>query len=128
MKLQQAVSQKKLTLVEKRKRSHMLRISLEGLLRRCWTSMMLLHQIPSIVFTRDFWLGKLAIEETIDNDKRTITFSPILRERLGHHIHGEIWATNIKEVLKQNQLLDRPIHVISANMHSVMNSILPLRY
>jgi hypothetical protein len=46
----------------------------------------------------------------------------------GHHIHGEIWATNIKEVLKQNQLLDRPIHVISANMHSVMNSILPLRY
>jgi hypothetical protein len=37
-------------------------------------------------FTRDFWLGKLAIEETIDNDKRTITFSPILRERLGHHI------------------------------------------
>jgi hypothetical protein len=79
-------------------------------------------------FLHDFLLGKLAIEETIDNHKRTITFSPILRERLGHHIHGEIWATNIKEVLKQNQLLDRPIHVISANMHSVMNSILPLRY
>jgi hypothetical protein len=77
--------------------------------------MMLLHQIPWIVFYVIFWLGKLAIEETIDN-KRTITFSPILRERLGHHIHGEIWATNIKEVLKQNQLLDRPIHVISANM------------
>jgi hypothetical protein len=90
--------------------------------------MMLLHQIPRIVLHVIFWLGKLAIEETIDNDKRTITFSPILRERLGHHIHGEIWATNIKEVLKQNQLLDRPIHVISANMHSVMNSILPLRY
>jgi hypothetical protein len=37
-----------------------------------------LHQIPIDRFTRDFWLGKLAIEETIDNDKRTITFSPIL--------------------------------------------------
>jgi hypothetical protein len=70
-----------------------------------------------------YWLGKLAIEEVIDDNKRTITFSPILRERLGHHIHGEIWATNIKEVLESNQLLDRPIHVISANMHSVMNSI-----
>ncbi len=70
-----------------------------------------------------YWLGKLAIEEVIDNNKRTITFSPILRERLGHHIHGEIWATNIKEVLNENNLLDRPIHVISANMHSVMNSI-----
>lgn len=70
-----------------------------------------------------YWLGKLAIEEVVDNNKRTITFSPILRERLGHHIHGEIWANNIKEVLNQNNLLDRPIHIISANMHSVMNSI-----
>ncbi len=70
-----------------------------------------------------YWLGKLAIEEIVENNKRTITFSPVLRERLGHHIHGEIWATNIKEVLKENNLLGRPIHVISANMHSVMNSI-----
>jgi hypothetical protein len=70
-----------------------------------------------------YWLGKLAIEEVVNDNKRTITFSPILRERLGHHIHGEIWATNIKEVLKKNKLLNRPIHVISANMHSVMNSI-----
>ncbi|KQB43344.1 hypothetical protein B6A10_00420 [Flavobacterium sp. L1I52] len=70
-----------------------------------------------------FWLGKLAMEEVVTNNKRTITFSPILRERLGHHIHGEIWATHIKEVLKTNHLLERPIHIISANMHSVMNSI-----
>ncbi len=70
-----------------------------------------------------YWLGKIAIEEVIDNNKRTITFSPILRERLGHHIHGEIWANSIKEVLKNNDLLERPIHIISANMHSVMNSL-----
>jgi hypothetical protein len=70
-----------------------------------------------------YWLGKLAIEETMGGPKRTVTFSPILQERLGHHIHGEIWADNIKAVLKQNGLLERPIHIISANMHSVMNSI-----
>ena len=70
-----------------------------------------------------YWLGKLAIEEVINNNKRTITFSPVLRERLGHHIHGEIWANKIKEVLYKNNLLERPMHVISANMHSVMNSI-----
>jgi hypothetical protein len=70
-----------------------------------------------------YWLGKLAIEEVINNNKRTVTFSPVLRERLGHHIHGEIWANNIKETLYKNDLLSRPIHVISANMHSVMNSI-----
>lgn len=70
-----------------------------------------------------YWLGKLAIEEVVDNNKRTITFSPILRERLGHHIYGDIWATTIKEVLLQNDLIERPIHIISANMHSVMNSL-----
>ncbi|MFH4963813.1 hypothetical protein V8G69_02315 [Gaetbulibacter sp. M235] len=70
-----------------------------------------------------YWLGKLAIEEQINNNKRTITFSPVLRERLGHHIHGEVWADDIKEVLFKNDLLDRPIHIISANMHSVMNSL-----
>ncbi|RZJ67922.1 MAG: hypothetical protein EOO50_03615 [Flavobacterium sp.] len=70
-----------------------------------------------------YWLGKLAIEELIENNKRTISFSPILRERLGHHIHGEIWANNIKTILRDNNLLNRPIHIISANMHSVMNSL-----
>jgi len=70
-----------------------------------------------------YWLGKLAIEEVLNKDKRTVTFSPVLRERLGHHIHGEIWADRIKDVLHKHGLLKRPIHVISANMHSVMNSI-----
>ncbi len=70
-----------------------------------------------------YWLGKLAIEEQINNNKRTVTFSPVLRERLGHHIHGEIWANTIKETLHKNNLLERPIHIISANMHSVMNTL-----
>jgi len=70
-----------------------------------------------------YWLGKLAINEIVKNQKRTITFSPVLRERLGHHIHGEIWANNIKKTLKAHNLLERPIHIISANMHSVMNSL-----
>ena len=70
-----------------------------------------------------YWLGKLAIDETINNNKRIVTFSPVLRERLGHHIHGEIWADAIKKHLIENNLMHRPIHIISANMHSVMNTI-----
>ncbi len=70
-----------------------------------------------------YWLGKLAIEEIIGNNKRIVTFSPILRERLGHHIHGEIWADAIKNHLLENNLMHRPIHIISANMHSVMNTL-----
>jgi len=70
-----------------------------------------------------YWLGKLAIEEEMGEKKRIVTFTPVLRERLGHHIHGEIWANNIKKTLLKGGLLDRPIHIISANMHSVMNTL-----
>ena len=70
-----------------------------------------------------YLLGKRAIEEIINNSKRTISFTPVLRERLGHHIHGESWANTIKETLQKHQLINRPIHIISANLHSVMNTI-----
>ncbi len=70
-----------------------------------------------------YWLGKLSIEEETTGNRRTITFSGLLRERLGHHIHGERWANSIKETLSKHNLLERPIHIISANMHSVMNSL-----
>src|SRR5690606_18907834 len=70
-----------------------------------------------------YFLGKIAIEETIEDNKRIITFSPVLRESLGHHTYGEQWAHRIKQTLQDNGLLGRPIHIISANMHSVMNSL-----
>ncbi len=70
-----------------------------------------------------YHLGKLAIDELTTNNKRIITFTPVLRERLGHHIHGEKWAYNVKQVLEKNKLLERPLHIISANMHSVMNTL-----
>ena len=70
-----------------------------------------------------YWLGKLAAEEALKDQKRIVTFSPVLRERLGQHLHGEIWATTIKKKLNDLNLIDRPIHIISANMHSVMNTL-----
>ena len=70
-----------------------------------------------------YWMGKIALEELIEGHKRSITFSPVLRERLGHHIHGEIWANTIKKELVKHDLIHRPIHLISANMHSVMNCL-----
>ena len=70
-----------------------------------------------------YYLGNLAIQEVTSNNKRIVTFSPVLRERLGHHIHGEIWASTIKKKLDETNLLARPIHIISANMHSVMNTL-----
>lgn len=66
-------------------------------------------------------LGRLAIDEVTGDDKRTVTFSAVLRERLGHHIHGARWARNIKTTLEQRGWLQRPLHIISSNLHSVMN-------
>jgi len=78
---------------------------------------------PDRFFQLIYWLGQLAINETLENKKRVVTFSSVLNEQIGQHIYGEIWANNIKKILKENHLLERPIHIISANMHSVMNSI-----
>ena len=78
---------------------------------------------PDRFFQLIYWLGQLAINEALENKKRVVTFSSVLNEQIGQHIYGEIWANNIKKTLKENSLLERPIHIISANMHSVMNSI-----
>ncbi len=125
-KLEEVVKQtKKLTLIEREKAlSHA-----SNVLGRTFAEVQDIYddfattEAPDRFLSVIYWLGKLAIEEIVDNNKRTITFSPILRERLGHHIYGDIWATNIKEVLLANDLIERPLHIISANMHSVMNSL-----
>jgi len=81
------------------------------------------EQFPNRFFQVIYWMGKLSLNEIVEDKKREITFSPILRDRIGHHISGESWADNIKNELSKRSLMDRPIHIISANMHSVMNSI-----
>jgi len=78
---------------------------------------------PNRFFQLIYWLGKQALNESLENKKRVITFSSDLRESIGHHTHGEEWASAIKSIMFTNNLLQRPIHIISANMHSVLNSI-----
>ena len=75
------------------------------------------------IFLITYWLGKLSMDEHLDDNDREISFSSSLRERLGHHVYGEMWANKIKEYLYNNKLFERPVHVISSNLHSVMNSI-----
>lgn len=70
-----------------------------------------------------YWLGKIDIEEELNDEYREISFSPTLRNRIGHHIYGERWANQIKNYLDDHDLLERPIHIISANLHSVMNAL-----
>ncbi len=78
---------------------------------------------PNRFFEIVYWMGNLALKELLEDKKHVINFSPILRERIGHHIYGDIWAKNIKDQLKKNNLLHRELHIISANMHSVLNTL-----
>lgn len=125
VKLEQAANKEELS---QREREVAL-IHMANILGRPFIEVMAIHKKLSTTANPErflkiiYWLGKLAIEEETTGNKRAITFSPMLRERLGHHIHGERWANRIKETLQENGLMERPIHIISANMHSVMNSL-----
>ncbi|MCF8245195.1 MAG: hypothetical protein K9J37_12455 [Saprospiraceae bacterium] len=77
----------------------------------------------SSLFHIVYWMGRLSIDEEQDKNDREITFSAALREKIGHHIFGSIWADNIKQFLHKKGWLDRPIHIISSNPHSVMNCL-----
>ncbi|MEN0047928.1 MAG: hypothetical protein AAF806_12785 [Bacteroidota bacterium] len=70
-----------------------------------------------------YWLGKRSIDEFREGCAREISFSFALREKVGHHIYGELWAKNIKEFLLRKKWSKRPVHIISANPHSVMNAL-----
>ncbi|GAB3639687.1 DUF6909 family protein [Spirosoma arcticum] len=71
-----------------------------------------------------YGLGSVSIREVREsNADREINFTLMLRERVGQHLYGERWATRIKEYIWENGLQDRPLHIISANPHSVMNCL-----
>ncbi len=75
------------------------------------------------LFNIVYWLGYHSIAEKLKDEDREISFSSTLRENLGMHIFGSIWAQNLKAHLEERNLLDHQIHIISANMHSVRNTI-----
>ena len=70
-----------------------------------------------------YWLGRTAILEEKEGLDKEITFSSKLREIIGHHIYGEKWARRIKSYIHGKDLARRPIHIISANMHSFLNAL-----
>lgn len=78
---------------------------------------------PDRLFKIIYNLGKASLEDLQGIREREIYFSAILRERVGHHFFGEKWADKVKSVLVENNLNHRPIHIISANMHSVKNML-----
>ncbi len=102
-------------------------VYLSSLLGRSFEELKEVHQklasktAPDRFFNIIYWLGNLAAQETQDDTFRLIRFSDTLIDQVGRHIYGNIWAKNVKNKLRDIDLLLRPIHVISSNMHSVLN-------
>ena len=78
---------------------------------------------PDRLFKIIYHLGQVSFNDKKGEREREIHFSSILQERVGHHLFGEKWANKLKEVLVKENLHQRPMNIISANMHSVKNMI-----
>ncbi len=74
------------------------------------------------LFNIIYSLGKRLEEESQSRDKQLlIYFTPSLKEMIGHQHCARQWAQHIKDRIFDLQLQKRPLHIISANLHSVMN-------
>ncbi|HEY4539335.1 MAG TPA: hypothetical protein VIG94_04915 [Faecalibacter sp.] len=78
---------------------------------------------PDKFFKTVYWMGMTSQADRLGIKKREITFTSTLRESIGHHVIGEKWANEIKRQLFANNLQEKNIHIISANMHSVSNML-----
>ncbi len=67
-------------------------------------------------------LGQRVIDEQQGTEPPLlISFTPSLQENLGHHQYAAAWAESLTGRLAQLKFEDRPIHLISANLHSIKN-------
>jgi len=74
------------------------------------------------LFNIIYSLGKRLEEESQSRaNQLLIHFTPSLKEMIGHQHCARHWAQHIKDRIFDLQLQKRPLHIISANLHSVMN-------
>ncbi len=76
------------------------------------------------LFSLIYQLGKRVEQEQKSRENLlTVHLTPSLMNIIAHQRYGEQWANDIKKKLIALNLLDRPLHIISANLHSVMNLV-----
>ncbi|MEE9531904.1 MAG: hypothetical protein V3W52_12985, partial [Syntrophobacteria bacterium] len=68
-------------------------------------------------------LGKRLADERENHDMFTVYFTPSLVDVMLHQSYCKRWAALVKDAVWNSGLQNRPLHIISANMHSVLNLI-----
>ncbi|EKD34231.1 MAG: hypothetical protein ACD_75C02423G0007 [uncultured bacterium] len=80
------------------------------------------HNANSGLFAIIYGIGKRVMaEQSSKKNELTVYFTPSLHEMIDHQKYAALWARKLKESLYRLDLQDRPVHVISANMHSMRN-------
>ncbi|MCP4754889.1 MAG: hypothetical protein GY866_28775 [Proteobacteria bacterium] len=80
------------------------------------------HNSNNGLFRIIYQLGKRIEEEKASkDDELLIYFTPSFQDMIGSHKISRAWARTIKERLSELGLLERPLHIVSANMHSTVN-------
>ena len=82
------------------------------------------HQSNNGLFSLIYHMVKrIERDHKTKDDALTIYFTPSLMNIIGHQKYGKLWASNIDQTLISLGLHERPLHIVSANMHSVVNLI-----
>ena len=80
------------------------------------------HKSNNGLFSLIYHLGNLIEEEIQSKEKSLVVYlTPSLMNVIGHQKYGKQWAQDIKAKLLETNLLKRPIHILSANLHSIVN-------
>lgn len=82
------------------------------------------HNSNNGLFVLIHQLGERIEQERTSKDSQiVIHLTPALMNIIGHQKYGKKWAEDLKTRLLDLGLLDCPVHIISANLHSVVNTI-----
>ncbi len=74
------------------------------------------------LFNIIYGIGKRIMgEQNLGNNELTVYFTPSLHEMIDHQKYASLWAKSLKDSLCRLNFQYRPIHVVSANMHSMRN-------
>ncbi len=74
------------------------------------------------LFNIIYGIGKRMMnEQEAAKNELTVYFTPSLHEMIDHQKYASLWARKLKEILCRLHYQYRPVHVVSANMHSMRN-------
>ncbi len=81
-----------------------------------------LHSSNSGLFEIVHSLGTRVYREKLARENFQIVYlTPSLINVISHQRYGQKWSDDIKTMLREKGLDKRPLHIISANLHSVVN-------